>query len=428
MFKGFVRVRIFIFCSLFRKEKMKILFVLYDYLPSGSAEAGIIGRLVGEMSKQDVSITILTTQNAVGQKRQEVSNGVEIHRIIYPAGFLLDKITNKNILLKLRVFCAKIKNKIERKKKQFLSDTLINLFYRRLEKIDAQGYDVIIPVCAFYEIYVAVKKYCDKYNSKAKIVLYQLDPLSTRKDKIEQAEKRVLLEKSFEGLNKIITTNEIKKQKESKGFKVDNIVTLEFPSINNRSVNVEKVNKQEEIRLVFAGYLSKEIRDPTYALELFSNLTIDNAKMYLIGNGANNLVAFYGKYSKGKIVSVGVLPAQKAQEWINNADFLINIGNNDINFLPSKIFDYISTGKPIINFYKDEKCPTLDYFSRYGNSISIYEKNNIESNIQLVENFILENHGKITPYSLLEKNFKENTVEYVSNRFLETIKGLFDYE
>ena len=38
-----------------------------------------------------------------------------------------------------------------------------------------------------------------------------------------------------------------------------------------------------------------------------------------------------------------------------NADAFVNIDNELIDFMPSKIYEYISFGKPIINFYKKSR-------------------------------------------------------------------------
>jgi len=37
-----------------------------------------------------------------------------------------------------------------------------------------------------------------------------------------------------------------------------------------------------------------------------------------------------------------------------NSDNLIAVGNNDCNQVPSKIFEYMSFGKPIVYFYSDD--------------------------------------------------------------------------
>ena len=52
-------------------------------------------------------------------------------------------------------------------------------------------------------------------------------------------------------------------------------------------------------------------------------------------------IHFLGKKRKEDIIRI-----------YQEADILVNIGNSIDNQMPSKIFEYISTGKPILNFYK----------------------------------------------------------------------------
>ena len=42
-----------------------------------------------------------------------------------------------------------------------------------------------------------------------------------------------------------------------------------------------------------------------------------------------------------------------AIQYMSEADFLLNIGNSISSMVPSKIFEYISTGKPIISIYSN---------------------------------------------------------------------------
>ena len=76
---------------------------------------------------------------------------------------------------------------------------------------------------------------------------------------------------------------------------------------------------------------------------------------------------------------------------------LVNIGNSVDNFMPSKIFEYISTGKPIINVYKIPECPTLKYLAEYPLALCVSEeeiRQDLPGCAAKVRTFCLENRGK----------------------------------
>ena len=51
----------------------------------------------------------------------------------------------------------------------------------------------------------------------------------------------------------------------------------------------------------------------------------------------------------------------------------VNMGNTVNNQMPSKVVEYISTGKPILNLSVNEKCSTLGLMKRYVNGFQVFE-------------------------------------------------------
>ena len=61
---------------------------------------------------------------------------------------------------------------------------------------------------------------------------------------------------------------------------------------------------------------------------------------------------FHEKYSdfiNEHVTIVGKVTKEKALQYLWQADVLVNIGNRVENMLPSKVLEYISTGKPVLN-------------------------------------------------------------------------------
>ena len=66
-----------------------------------------------------------------------------------------------------------------------------------------------------------------------------------------------------------------------------------------------------------------------------------------------------------KFVRPGLLPPDEAAALENRADVLVSLGNTYDNQMPSKLFGYFATGKPVLHLAVSENDPTLPYLARY---------------------------------------------------------------
>lgn len=401
--------------------RMKVLFLLFNYSPFGGAAARIISGLSKEFYAQGIESDVLTTKYELNQPFKAKESFQTVYRVENCKVFNLKKISC-NFFKKGLISLKKLKDKISFKNsKRFYSRCTVNDFFKGLKKVDLTKYDYIIPVCAEYALYAAIEKYRTRKGLNNKVIVYQLDPLSNNSAYSPKSfSDRLQMEKRMATENTLVTTKILKAQKELNGVDRSNVVTLEFPSIS-QPVNITK-EFSDEIKVVFSGFFYSDMRNPEYALKLFLKIRNPKVKLYIVGGGLEDLTSQYAEESEGRIIPLGVLPLEQAEQKILEADFLLNIGNKDINFVPSKIFDYISTGKPIINTFKNSACPTLKYFAKYDNVLCIDESAPIENELIRLEEFIKTNYNKVLSYEEIKKNFEENTVEFVARRFIEIIK------
>jgi hypothetical protein len=104
------------------------------------------------------------------------------------------------------------------------------------------------------------------------------------------------------------------------------------------------------------------------------------------------------------------------------SDFLISIGNNstsEIHEIPSKLFVYISTGKPIIHVSGGRYDACLPYLSRYENAVIIDPGVSMEENLKNLKQFIIQHQGKILNLRDIQSWFKENTSSYTKDLLIE---------
>ncbi|MBQ3133430.1 MAG: hypothetical protein IJC17_04040 [Clostridia bacterium] len=94
----------------------------------------------------------------------------------------------------------------------------------------------------------------------------------------------------------------------------------------------------------------------------------------------------------------------------------MNIGNRAAEFLPSKTFEYIATGKPILHFKNGGEC-----CFRLKKYPLVLQLNQAES--QLSEAFIRETAGRLLTYDEICEIYREHTKDAIKEQLLNALKG-----
>lgn len=110
--------------------------------------------------------------------------------------------------------------------------------------------------------------------------------------------------------------------------------------------------EQGEIKLMYSGLL-EEVTGIDILLEAFSNVEFPNIRLLVSGKGSmENLVKQYEK-KDNRIENLGYMEYEQYLKMLCTADILINPRNMDLeenrNNFPSKIMEYLATGKIIIS-------------------------------------------------------------------------------
>src|SRR5699024_10828574 len=199
----------------------------------------------------------------------------------------------------------------------------------------------------------------------------------------------------------------------------DKMECVDIPLLTKDNGSSKKMeNKDNYINIVYSDSLNSFSRNTEYACEIFKEISNENYQVDFYSQGdCEQMLNEYQEKTDGLISRNGYIPHEKMLGKINSASFLLNIGNKNSDMIPSKIFEYMSTGKPIIHFYDNENDSSLPYLKQY--SLALLVKQNpeiLDFNISKVADFIATNTGKSLSFTDVEKNFKENTPEYTVNK------------
>lgn len=188
------------------------------------------------------------------------------------------------------------------------------------------------------------------------------------------------------------------------------IVFLDLPLL--KQVDIKEKNnilKNDKINLVYTGSLPLHIRNPEYFIKVFKNISNPNLRLYLIGvsESADKLKKYQNEDER--IIIVPHVTHDIAISVINDADVLVNFGNNLPTMAPSKIFEYMSTGKPIISTCPIKDEPSKAYLEKYPYHLFIFEDEGSDSAANKVDEFIKNNLGKRAKFEQIESLFFKNT-------------------
>lgn len=225
----------------------------------------------------------------------------------------------------------------------------------------------------------------------------------------------------------IFTTKFIREAMLARGYGdyAKNIAEVSFPMITEFPYKPTP-NKDEKITLLFAGRIYAGIRSPEYFFKIISKLD-DRFRVLFIGHDCYNVKKHILPETKVEIITRPAIPYNEILQEMADADILINIGNSIPVHLPSKTLEYINTGKPFINFYKFDECPTLHCTKKYPLCLNISERDDdIDSAAKRFIDFCINSKGKQLDREFLETEFSESTpktiAKTISNELLKLKK------
>ncbi len=194
----------------------------------------------------------------------------------------------------------------------------------------------------------------------------------------------------------------------------DKLLFLDLPIIPIKAGGIrQQTENKATVDYIYTGLFYKEIRNPENLLKVFSSLP-KNHILHLYSRGCEDILKSYQQALGQKLQIHGFVDTQALEKAVAEADVLINIGNTVANQVPSKVYEYIAAGKPVLSFYQNEDDLSLAHLKKYPLAFSLpYEKWQQELNSIMVW---LENLPKEPlSYEQATADLKEKRLSSVSD-------------
>lgn len=419
---------------------MHIVFIVGNYYPNYTAVSKCVSN-VAEILALTHQVTIICEKSSSNQSDEEFYNNQRILRIITTDSKRREYI-NKKIAKSKGVnskFFSLILDsyKIWQAAKLILSYTsikreLVELYENKLISI-TEPIDILIPSSMPYESVVASMNF--KFKSKYKFIFvpYLFDQFVENRTLHRMQINRILKRRIHRNFEKLILSksDNILLLKQLENFYFTNyevykhkFIVVEHPLLVKEQSMV--VNVEDRISFLYAGSFYMKIRNPEFMLKTFDKILKDI-------NGILNLFTFgncrdiLNEYSSSNelIKNFGSVETNIVTNEMKRSDFLVAVGNSDNTQIPSKIFEYLGMGLPIVYFYTIDDDQNVEILSKYPLSLCLKQDTYLyENNCSKLINFSIDFKNKRMDFEQVIKLFPEATPEFTVKLIQSFLKSV----
>lgn len=175
-----------------------------------------------------------------------------------------------------------------------------------------------------------------------------------------------------------------------------------------------KKGENEARKFVYVGGFHKGIREPYKMLEFFDMIHgsgVGCIELHIYGP-LNSIAIDFSKYNN--IYYHGVVGRHEAVEVMKEADFLVNVENENCPMTPSKLVEYIATGNPIVNFLSADGCS--DLFEAYSYSGYLFNISGVGDLVGFLS--YIESGCGFNSLCGVKSFLRESDLENISSEFL----------
>lgn len=409
---------------------MNLLVIVNRYVPDNNPGGKIIANLLSEL-QNDYCIDLITAKETDQYADHEIINGVNVYRVPTYGLKKSRRLKKREKLIADRspfaffyrlynLVVSELEILLHRDFRYMPFGYVKGLYYRESKR---KHYDAIVTLSHPFYIQMFMTKLDKK---KARWTAIMTDPHADnigvaerpreRKDNTDQ--EYALLKKC----DVVITQKEIIDSIHYSPLKeyLYKVHVLPLPILRFRDTVSSTKKPDGKIHIVFAGRFYYDARNPEKMLRIFNSMNTDIV-LDLYSNGCEDIVE---KYRSDAIISHGMVDNDTLENVYMNADLLLNIGNSTETQVPSKVLEYISWRKPIINLITIDNDTSVSFFEEYSLSITLrindLEYENVAKSI--IE-FSKKHFRETVPLDYIREVYKEYTIPVLAKKYKDVISG-----
>lgn len=379
-----------------------------------------------EMVSRGHTVYCLTNHEKHGDLDKAIRYCYVKPRLVYR---LLNGSDDRKIAKTIGLFLNKVKLAISYPTWPLISPLYARRIYRAAKAICQENHiDMIIPIYTQIDTLIAANR-IKKEMPDIRYIPYFLDSLSggygPKRFSKEWVIRRGIKweEKLLPSADKIVMMESSRSHYEkycSKKPYFTKIFFSDLPLISQPKDLMVPKQTSDIIELLYIGSIPAHIRNPEPFLKVFQQTKNERYRLSIVGTSTCGEVLSEYAESDSRIVLCDPISHDEAMKRVADAAILVNLGNNIKEMTPSKIFEYMSYGKPIISTMPISDEPSASYLRHYPISY-LMEYKDIDYEIEAVkmEEWIDKNIGKRIDFSSIEKLFSKNTPAHFCDVVIE---------
>lgn len=431
-------------------QRYSVVIVTAEYPPNPSA-LGVCMQGIVDCLHRDakLSVQVISTKHEASSSTYDTDYGYPVTRVLDRRALCLQRLRSKADRTQGPVKCffsvAAGLWRFYVRAHRYLSAHLrpVNIYVPLVRAYLAalhdlpQPADMIVATCLPAEAVEAARQYCQK-NPDTAFVPYFFDPFADNASLQRTAlnlrckfKRHIQCESAWlERCKKALLVKHVRPHYQKfHALYEDRFIILEQPTLYIRTAEA-KTNEVRDTRnrdrvptLVYTGSVVKKIRPPEQVIRLLIELADKlpmQAHFYTMGNATPQIDALARQHNDC-IFSHGYVPKSEADRALMEADILLSIGNLNRNQSPSKLFEYIGTGKPIIHlaFHDDDVAEILArYPLAHVVSLSRSDRDRV---ITEIADFIRKVTGQSVPAAKLTELYPEALPTYTADKIAAII-------
>jgi glycosyltransferase involved in cell wall biosynthesis len=301
------------------------------------------------------------------------------------------------------------------------SSKRVNLVFKLSQNIiDENGVTIVLGTSFPYhsvEVAIKLKKL---YKEKLHIVTYHFDLMfyPNNLNPLVYKYKRWKFMQAFK--NEVNVVDKILLPESYKGTQFASNVSLVGLPVYIIDPNFDQSDynyPNNTLNITYIGSLDSVNRNPRNILTFFREICKKT--------GLEVRIHIWGKLVDGAIFQLikedpiveyhGTVENRYVMDLLKKTDFILNLSNKvTYNLIPSKIFQFFASNKPIINFVQNKNDMSLKYFTEYANSINI-ETNSLHLYHDELITFIL---NKLKDSGVSSGNFERFSPSYICEKII----------
>ncbi|NQV51351.1 MAG: hypothetical protein HQ507_12695 [Candidatus Marinimicrobia bacterium] len=299
--------------------------------------------------------------------------------------------------------------------------------YKQLEKNNAhENIDTLLTINSPFPAHLAGLKFKRKYPH-VRWLTFTIDPFTRASDfsnrwlfrslktRIDTAEEKGVFKTA--DLN-FVSEEVYETDTELFAEVVDKVIPIPYLLQRAEPAGGASRFAKEKINLIYTGRFYRSIRNPEYFLKIFCLMENPDITLHLFTfSDCDDLIDKYVNQSSGRIIRHVPVTPDQIPDILNWANILVSVGNSTTSFKPSKLFEYLATGKPILHINQSNQHDEV--LEKYPLSLQVYpgKISEIDAAVKM-QQFCKAHADEQFPWETVNHIFSHHSLENIRNTIL----------